>query len=682
MDTNDNLEAAFGPRRSVISALMTVALLGVMLDCFQPANAGVRSRISDPTASRGNSHPAQTGKKASTSDNADEAFLAQVSARILAVARKHPANVSWPPAITLVDAGDLNAYANLEVDRLDDGKFKERTDRNGKFIPYVAVDRLMMEEVIQGNPDRLAMLVAHELSHIILGHILPTNIAKRAQTRALKILFTSEQEHDADINGIKLALAAGYSYRGVREIWEVFNSESFSRKYPHSEYSSFEAAGEDHPSWSDRLSYIDKEKANVWKAMSAFENGAIFLQIQQYPSAAESFSRVIQEFPDNYEAWVNLGYARLMMYLDAFDPNTLKRYDIGQVVVGSFYLRPEELRSRSRGDNAAMWQQAVDALRKALDLKPDLSMAMANLGVAYLLNPAGRDARAASELLEQAIASLTSDKNLYNYNVGAILINAAVADLANDQVGLAARRLQEAREFLQGEPVLSGAIDYNLALVALRPDGREQVSATAPDQRRRSASSLLLRFLKSTSPASVWWDLGYEKYVRLRTEEGLKPEGKPALTEDTKVRLRRISSVEVAPGMLVTLSDRSEQVKAKVQPLTILPVVGTTIELLHHPPSGSDILVGRRVVAIYLRGPTAPGLKIQPLGTGARSSFLGTGMTKKDVEQMLGRDYMVASLNDPDFRYYFYPALDVGVHYDIAQRVDELVLAQIAFTPD
>ncbi len=302
MDTKDNLEAAFGPRRSVISALMTVALLGVMLDCFQPANAGVRSRISDPTASRGNSHPAQTGKKASTSDNADEAFLAQVSARILAVARKHPANVSWPPAITLVDAGDLNAYANLEVDRLDDGKFKERTDRNGKFIPYVAVDRLMMEEVIQGNPDRLAMLVAHEL--------------------------------------------------GVREIWEVFNSESFSRKYPHSEYSSFEAAGEDHPSWSDRLSYIDKEKANVWKAMSAFENGAIFLQIQQYPSAAESFSRVIQEFPDNYEAWVNLGYARLMMYLDAFDPNTLKRYDIGQVVVGSFYLRPEELRSRSRGDNA------------------------------------------------------------------------------------------------------------------------------------------------------------------------------------------------------------------------------------------------------------------------------------------------------------------------------------------
>ncbi len=152
--------------------------------------------------------------------------------------------------------------------------------------------------------------------------------------------------------------------------------------------------------------------------------------------------------------------------------------------------------------------------------------------------------------------------------------------------------------------------------------------------------------------------------------------------EDTKIRLRRISSVEVAPGMLVTLSDRSEQVKAKVQPLTILPVVGTTIELLHHPPSGSDILVGRRVVAIYLRGPTAPGLKIQPLGTGARSSFLETGMTKKDVEQMLGRDYMVASLNDPYFRYYFYPALDVGVHYDIAQRVDELVLAQIAFTPD
>jgi tetratricopeptide (TPR) repeat protein len=608
----------------------------------------------------------------------DADLLAQVYARLLAVVPQPPGNVAWPPPISLTRENELNAYAALQVERLPYGRRRPRVDKNGKFVPYIVVDQQLMDDLIQGEADRLAMVVGHELSHILLGHILPTSMTDRPRTGAWRIVFTAEQEHEADIHGIKLALAAGYSYRGAREVWEVWTSDAFRTKHPGANPSSFEAVGVDHPSITDRLSYLDQEKANIWKAMSAFENGTVFLAIQQYPAAEESFSRVVAEFPDSYEGWANLGYARLMMYLDAFDADDLKRYDIGQVVVGSFYLRPEALRASIRGVNARTWQKAVDALRKALALKPDLSLAKANLGIAYLLSPAGRDAQRASALLEQAVVLLDSDKTIVDFNRGAVLINASVANLANGQTELAARRLDQAGQIAQEYPTLSGASDYNRALLALRASEGDQAGARSVGDRRRYASTLLVNFLGATTPASVWWSLGYDRYAGLMKEQGLEPQGKQDFAAGKQVRLRPIPSVEIAPGTLVTLSDRVELVKDKVKPLVAVPVAGTTIEVLHHPPSGTDMVAGRRVVAIYLQGPQAPRLKVQPFGTGAPGSMLGIGMARAEVEKLLGKNYMVAPLHHPEVSYYFYPALGVGIRYDRLGRVAELALAQIA----
>ena len=658
---------------------VSTLLLAVLLINVTPVSAGTHRRHFRGTQNCSYAGTPQVGKPGSNpKPDTDEALLTLVTNRLLAVARTHPANMVWPPSIRLLSEGEINAYATLLVDQVGTGKWKERVDKQGRFLPIIAVDRLMMDEVIQGSPDRLATLIGHELSHILLGHVLPTNVARRARTGTLKIIFTSEQEHEADINGMKLALAAGFSYRGVREIWEVLSSDTFTRKHPQTEYSSFEAAGADHPSWTDRLSYIEKEKANVWKSMSAFENGATFLQLQQYPSAEEAFLRVTQEFPENYEAWANLGYARLMMYLDAFDPGDLKRYDLGPLVLGSFYVRSEELRSKTRGVDAKMWQQAVDALRTSLELKPDLSLANASLGIAYLLNPTGRDARTASELMQKAIDGFASDKNVYTFNAAAVLINAGVAHLANGNRELSELSLRRAENLLQGDTYLSGAINYNRALLVM--SGVDATDIAGQQEKRNTALALLVKFLKTTSPASVWWTLGYDRYSQLMKDQGLTPERKATLSAGTKIRLRPIPSVAIAPGVLVTLSDRIESIRNKTKSLTAIPVVGSSIELLHHPPSGSDLLAGRRVVAIYLHGPTAPRLTVRPMGTASRTSTLGMGMLKKDVEQLLGLNFVLAPLNDPNLRYYFYPELGVGVHYDKTFKVDELVLAQIAVT--
>src|SRR5438876_364084 len=82
------------------------------------------------------------------------------------------------------------------------------------------------------------------------------------------------------------------------------------------DYSNFEGIKATHPSWAERLTFLDKGQEHIWKAMAAFQNGYFFLHAEQYVTAESCFDKVVKDFPDCAEAWANLGYARLMQYCD------------------------------------------------------------------------------------------------------------------------------------------------------------------------------------------------------------------------------------------------------------------------------------------------------------------------------------------------------------------------------
>ncbi len=138
---------------------------------------------------------------------------------------------------------------------------------------------------------------------------------------------------------------------------------------------------------------------------------------------------MVAEFPDAYEAWSNLGYALLMQYCDALNPDDLRRLGIGQLVLGGFYKRPASLRSRVKGVDRALWDETVRSLREALRLKPGLSLAKAFLGVAYLVHPGGKDAATARDLLREAASLAESDPLLDDHSRASVFINLAVAEL-------------------------------------------------------------------------------------------------------------------------------------------------------------------------------------------------------------------------------------------------------------
>jgi tetratricopeptide (TPR) repeat protein len=600
-------------------------------------------------------------------------ILHQVFQRLLSVTGRRPgkfvSKYVWPPQVELEEGPTVNAYAWVRHREVRGKKIPVTDPKTGKLFPYVAVHQGMMDDLVERDPDRLSFVVGHELAHIILGHVLGSSIAARAKTPTLATIFTREQEHDADVMGMQLALRAGYSIQGAREIWLRLMSEEFLRQHPSwRNYTSFEGRGFDHPAWSERLELIDKEKATLWRAMSAFENGVFFLAVQQYAPAAESFERVVDSdaFPNSYDAWANLGYARLMLYLDKLDVEDVARYEVGQLVTGSFYKRPETLERQVRGVDVELWNKAVAALRKALALNPRATLAKANLGVAYLMAPSGRDAAEAARLLDEASTSALSDSSLLTVSCGAVLNNAAVALAAAGEAEKAGERLRQAAAALRGQAWPTTALAYNRALL---------LSQSTDTTERRIAAALLNDYLLAERPSSLWWDKAYGLYAKLSSEP--RPREEFIRRNRARHSLRPVTSVEVAPHVLVTLSETVGEATKKLGTVRPIPAVpGTTLVRLLYPERGIELLATRKVEAIFLRD-GAPGLKVQHAGLGARAAELRVGMEAAQARLLLGLYYEEAPVTNPAVYYYFYPAIGVAVRYDGAGKVSELVVAQI-----
>ena len=114
----------------------------------------------------------------------------------------------------------------------------------------------------------------------------------------------------------------------------------------------------------------------------------------------------------------------------------------------------------------------------------------------------------------------------------------AVALLAGTRTDQASHRLREAEGLVRNGEI-SSAVNYNRALLL----------AHAKDARQRvEALSVLQNYLENSNPLSIWWGVGYQRYVRLSSELGLMAEAKDALKRGTAAGslLRPVTSVEIS----------------------------------------------------------------------------------------------------------------------------------------
>jgi len=560
-----------------------------------------------------------------------------------------PSKMEWPPKLEILDTGEVNAFATIRV-------------KDGKKYPVVVCYEGLIKRDSEGNADRLAYVLGHEIAHHLLGH---TTTGSEA-TEFVRATFSRDQEITADRRGMELALRANYSYQGglsaIRKMIDLGLN-----------YSSFEGLAADHPSWLDRIALLDKDQAGLWRSMSAFDNGVYFLLVQNYALAERAFRQVTKDFPGAYEAWANLGYALLMQYADSLDTEDLKRFDVGQIVVGGFYRRPQSLESRVRGINEEMWWDAVGALREAIRLKPELSLPKANLGIAYLFRPAGKDAGKATQLLEEATQLARTDATLDPLSRLTVELNLVVAHASegsSEEALLALTRIEASLKQGQQSSVSTSAsvlsaISYNKAVL---------LAQSPANDRQRLAIGELENYLRHTSSSLAWWPLAYRRYSTLCQQFGLQPKSQNTLLSQSASTFRPIaSSGQIALGE--TLLDAKRQLGGTGVISSLIR--GTNLIGISYPDRGLKLVATDEVLAIVLYGDKAPRLPVREMGLGTKERELRIGMSSADLDAVLGdSDYDFRQLVDPEQNYRFYSDLGLAVLVQNGKIV-ELVVGQI-----
>jgi Zn-dependent protease with chaperone function len=639
--------------RTAIGCALLAFLTSLTLASPGDAEDGASWR-SYPVASQEKTAPKEEGGSA-----ADRKLFHEVMDRLTQTAlvrKNYPFEFVWPPEVMILpnSAKEFNAYAC--------GYAKDLA--TGKILTRAVITEGFMSKIVDGDAEILAAIMGHELAHLTKGHIISMRSFDLAG-----LVLGRDQEIEADLEGVKIAVAAGYPYRsGVKSAfreWKVLG-----------DYSNFEGIKGTHPSWTERLKLLDHEQAQIWKAMAAFQNGYFFLLSEQYRTAETCFQSVVEDFSDCGEAWSNLGYARLMQYCDGLEEKDLRKLNLGQFAAGCFYARPQGLVPTRAADDK-MWRQAVEALNKALKHDPNLALAHGNLGLAYLVHPEGKKTAEALDYFRKG--ATLKDKGLDGLSAAAYLVNFGVAELAGGSTSAAADKFRKAGALLPKARM--GAVTCELDLALLYNEATLEASASEP-KRKEQALVLLKDYLTGANPESTWWALAFERYQKLSGDLQKKADSRETLSARLGGRfLRTLTTVEPAPGKLVTLSDPTSKVLKILdkEKATGIPIFNRSkVKRYNEVSPGLDVLAADTVLALFLTSPKAPPVILQTQGVAGKKMEIRVGMPVRDLKEYLKDqpEEQAAKIVDPAVSYNFYPYL--GLAYRVqGDRVEELVVAQI-----
>lgn len=593
----------------------------------------------------------------------------EVSDRLLAVMEKPAGWEVWPPEVTVIDPGFANAFASFR-------------EENGVDIPIVEITVTTIEEVAKFEHDVLAYTIGHELGHLHFRHSHQgIDFVKEFGNKLtmIRMACDREQELEADLFGMQLALKAGYSRQGLLKDLQAWRESS-------PPYCRFEALSVIHPPWEDRAAFLlrgDNQEA-LWQSLSSFQTGVMFLENQHYTHAQLCFRNVTTEFPECYEAWANLGYALLMQYCDALDAEDLRTLDVGHLVVGGFYRRPDSLEPAVRGTDEDLWFEAVGAFREALrlqerlQLSDELLMVKANLAVAYLVHPNGKDVGQAERWFDEVFDSLKDPgkaKQLDPLVHASILINSGSArgfdsDLIASTLALIAKA-RTRRNNASAVEAMEAALQFNQA---------RALTGSGDTTGETSALELYEKYLDGMTAASSWWPIAYQEYVKLAQATGATPKAEQDFRHPGITDWRTLTGVILEDGTVIGLSQKLSEVVEALGPADVeVPVIeGTNLKFYKYSKLGLSILASREVLAVVLDSSAAPKLTLHRPGLGGETAELGLGMSRSALEELLGSDWDVelTSLFDVDEVHQLYRDIGLAARFTDGV-VSELVVSVV-----
>ncbi|MEZ6079813.1 MAG: hypothetical protein R3C56_30315 [Pirellulaceae bacterium] len=595
----------------------------------------------------------------------------EVADRLLAVMEKPEGWEAWPPEVTVVDPGFANAFASFR-------------EENGVEIPMVEITVTTIEDIAKFEPDVLAYTIGHELGHLHFRHShTRIDLAEKFGDKLTTIRMACGREHEleADLFGMQLALKAGYSRQGLLKDLQAWRELT-------PPYCRFEGLAVVHPPWEERAAFLlrGENQEALWQSLGSFQTGVMFLENQHYNLAQLCFHNVTTEFPECYEAWANMGYAYLMQYCDALDAEDLRTLDVGHLVVGGFYRRPDSLEPdvKRGGGDPELWFEAVGAFREALrlqerlQLSDELLMVKANLAVAYLVHPNGKDVGQAERWFDEVFTSLKDPekaKQLDPLVHASILINSGAArgfdsDLIASTLTLIAKA-RTGRNNASAVAAMEAALQFNQArALSVSGDKTEETSALA----------LYEKYLDGMTAASSWWPIAYQEYVKLAQATGATPKAEQDFRQPGIADWRTLTGVTLEDGTIIGLSQKLSEVLEAIGPADVeVPVIeGTNLKFYKYNKLGLSILASREVLAVVLESSAAPKITLRRPDLGGETAEVGLGMSRGALEDLLGSDWDVelTSLFELDEIHQLYRDLGLAARFKDG-AVSELVVSVV-----
>lgn len=531
---------------------------------------------------------------------------------------------------------------------------------DGRKRVTISLSPDLLERVVRGDRDVLALIVGHQLAHLVLGHAVPEEAAD-GSIRRPKPLGSLEEEA-AEWKAAELLVRAGFSLRRA-----LRGVARFQEASPEAE--SFDGWAGGIASWEDRLARFDREQIPLAKQMSAWKTGAICLATEQFLLADMCFERVTEEFPACSDAWVGLGYAKLMRYFDGLALADLGESGVGMVVSRGFRRRIADFEPPFRHKNVRLWLDAVEALNEGLRQNPERVRARAALGLAYLFHPRGPQLDRARELLQAAAEAAEKEVAFSRNERAEILFNLAVVLQALGDSDGSRKTIGSLESLYRGEDsmplALRSALAYRRALL---------LSAAKRDDARSSAIDRWVDFLEQSDPISTWWELAFLNCEKLRRSEGKEPLERSRLYRQAVELYRRPAlRFEPDPG-LVLGGPVDGAIRKRGRPRTATAVRNTNLARLTWEEEGLEVLAADAIFAIRFTKEKSPSIL---LGDPKKLEFLRVGMKATECARVLGTNSYDWMLIDSELSFRFYPERGIAVRIE-KDRIVEIAIVPVA----
>ncbi len=416
-----------------------------------------------------------------------------------------------------------NAYATIR-------------EQEGKKPQAVMVVQTGILDFVNNDLGMLRAVVAHEMSHLSKGHALDKT---RYASDDLYVLYTRQQEYEADVMGASMLQRAGFGKQSMLDLFDLFEKQG--RK----EIPRIIGMTNDHADPKARAAEITQNPI-VLKSLLEYDAGLAMMETRKFEQAVGAFERALAKEPNLKDALVMAGQAALMDYYDRLPGNLTVNYfrpDFGPVIQNPTVSA--KAASQATDADRMRYDRAVSTIAKAAAALPANVRVRELSALALVLDPdqtASKLAAGVKEMETLLKSALTvADKVRYTNNI-------ALGLQRQNKLKEASTRLWTLMSSLDSPDAYNPAAAENLGAWPL------------PSVDKKSAPVLaetLAIWLETSHPGNLNYAKVLKQYREFCTKNGLTAE--PDI--EGNFGLTRVVSVHVDGNDLVMLMPVTDIVK-------------------------------------------------------------------------------------------------------------------------